>query len=125
MTPAECIASLDSALADKGQNVVLQRMTLGPSGRQIPFSVTCKAFVRGYDPDQWIGGLTQHDSKVIISPTEITAAGWTNGRLPPDETRVPIRNNKVVVAGATKNVEAGFGFYVGGELVRIEMQVKG
>jgi hypothetical protein len=125
MTPRECIADLDAALATDGEQIVLQRMTLGPGNAPIAFSVHCLAFVRGYEPNEMVGGITQQDSRVIISPTEIVAAGWTSGKPANEDRRVPMKGNKAVIAGKVRNVEAAVGKYVGGELVRIEMRVLG
>jgi hypothetical protein len=125
MTPADALAMLDSQLAEHGETIVLRRLTLGPGGTQIPFSVNCLAFVRGYEPEQLVGGITQQDSRVILSPTQIVAAGWTSGRGPTEDRRIPMKNNQAVVQGRAKNVEAAVGKYLNGELVRIEMQVRG
>lgn len=126
MTPSECIADLDASLATDGDGIItLQRMTLGPGGTQIAFSVNCLAFVRGYEPNEMIGGITQQDSRVIISPTEIVAAGWTSGKPANEDRRVPMKGNKAIIQGRVRNIEAAVGKYVGGELVRIEMRVLG
>ena len=125
MTPRECIADLDASLATDGEQIVLQRMTLGPSGAQIPLSVFCIAFVRGYEPDQMVGGITQQHRRVILSPTQIIAAGWTSGRPASEDGRVPKEGNKVIIGGKVHNVEAAGPKYVAGELVRIELSVKG
>lgn len=125
MTPTECIAMLDSQLAEHGEEITLQRLILGPNNTQIPFSVVCRAFVRGYEPDQMIGGITQQHRRVILSPTQIIAKGWTGGRPATEDTRVPKEGNKVLIEGKVHNVEAAGPKYVGGELVRIELSVKG
>lgn len=124
MTPADCIADLDSQLAAYGETVELRRLTAGPNGVQIPFSVSCRAFVRGYKPAELVGGITQQDSKVILSPSEIIAAGWTSGRAANEDGRLPQKGNRAMIAGKARNVEAAVGIYVAGELVRIEMQVR-
>lgn len=126
MTEAEQdIADLDAALAADGETIELQRL-LGT--QLIPVKVTCRAFVRGYAPNELIGGITQQDSKVIISPTEITRAGWPGPQTPPftnQDRRVPKKNDRAIIAGKPRSVEASVGFYVGGILVRIEMRVLG
>lgn len=125
MTPAEMIADLDAELADDGEDIRLQRLTLGPGGQQIPFEVVCRAFVRGYDPQELVGGITQTDSRVIMSPTQIIAHQWTSGATGNQDKRVPIKGNRAFIAGKPRNVEAAMGKYVDGELVRIEMRVLG
>lgn len=125
MTPAECITDLNASLAADGEQIVLQRVTLGPAGALIRFSVDCRAFVRGYEPSEMIGGITQQDSRVIISPTQIETAGWTSGRPADEDRRVPVKGNKAIIQGKERNVEAAVGKYVAGQLVRIEMRVLG
>ena len=41
------------------------------------------------------------------------------------DNRVPIKGNRAVIAGKTRNVEAAVGICVGGDLARIEMRVLG
>jgi hypothetical protein len=126
MTPVAVIAMLDRQLAAHGEDVELQRLT----GTQlIPFKATCRAFVRGYSATELIGGITQSDSRVILSPTDIDAAGWPGPEVPAGSTttdiRVPRKNDKAVIAGKTRNIEAAVGLYMAGVLVRIEMRVTG
>lgn len=126
MTPEESIAMLDRQLAAHGQDVTLRRLT----GTQlIPFDVVCRAFVRGYGPDELTGTIAQGDSLVILSPTEIEANDWPgpNSSATPDtsDRRVPRKGDKVVIAGRVRNVEAPAPIYLGGELVRINLQVRG
>ena len=127
VTEAEqAIADLDAALASDGEWVELQRQTGTP---QIPFKVTCRAFVRGYTAQELVGGISQTDSKLILSPTEITRAGWPGPNSSATSTnqdrRVPRKGDAVVIAGRKRAVEAAGGIYLGGELVRIEMRVLG
>lgn len=123
------IERLDRALEKNGQDVVLRR-TVG-SASQVNIDVTCRAMVRDYAPQELVGQIIQGDSHVIISPTQITAAQWPGGQpiaSPPVQTdpRVPRPNqDKVIVAGRLRNVQAATPIYVVGELVRIEMQVRG
>lgn len=126
MTPEASIAALDRQLAAHGQDVELQRLT---GSQLIPFKVTCRAFVRGYSAEELIGGITQSDSKVIMGPTEIEAGGWPGPEFPAGSTtgdiRIPRKNDKAVIAGRMRNIEAAVGLYLAGVLVRIEMRVTG
>jgi hypothetical protein len=81
--------------------------------------------VRGYAPQELVGGIAQTDAHVIMSPTQIIAAGWTSGRPANEDQRVPLKGNRAFIAGKARNVEAAVGIYVAGELVRIEMRVLG
>lgn len=123
---ANLIAALDGGLASVGQEITLQRLT----GTQlIPFSVKLQAIVRGYTPEELVGGITQQDSMVILSPTEIDRKGWPgpNGSATPtnQDRRVPRKGDKAIINGKTRNVEAAVGIYVADVLVRIEMRVLG
>jgi hypothetical protein len=108
-------AALDRALARAGEPIVLRRVV--GTNPQTWFDVTCQASVRGYRPEQLIGGITQTDSFVILSPTQILDAQWAGG--------IPKVNDKAIVQGRVRNVEFVAPIYVGGELVRIEMRVRG
>lgn len=126
MTDAESvIADLDEALADAGEDIVLQRLT---GTQQIPYSVTCRAVVRGYAPEELIAGsgITQQDVKVILSPTEIEVAGWPGAQPQTSgDKRVPVKNDRILRQGRPLTVQAAAGIYVGGELVRIEATARG
>jgi hypothetical protein len=123
MTPAAAIAALDSALAASGQDVTLRRTT---GTQQVPFDVDCRAMVRKYQPDELIGGITQGGSMVVLSPTEITAAQWP-GAQPQgaQDARVPKKGDKLRVAGLFREVEHCEPIYLAGELVRLNLWVKG
>ncbi len=128
MAPDRAIALLDKFLAENGQNVVLRRMDLSGGTQSVGASVTCRAhdrsLGRGYQANELIGTLSQQDSVLILSPTEITAASWTSGRPVDQDQRVPIRGNQVVVGGEVRSVEAANGIYMNGTLVRIEIQTR-
>lgn len=126
MSAAEDLAALDEALADVGQTITLRRYT---GTQKIPFNVECRAVVRGYQPEELVGGITQQDAMVILSPTEIEAKGWPgpNSSATPtnEDRRVPKKGDAAVINGKVRNVEAAAGIYVDNTLVRIEMRVLG
>ena len=128
MTDAEqAIADLDAALAADGERIELWRET--GTTTKIPFKVRLRAFVRGYTAQEFVGGISQTDSKLILSPTEITCSGWpgpnSSAMSTNQDRRVPRKGDAVVIAGRKRAVEAAGGIYLGGELVRIEMRVLG
>ncbi len=125
MSAAATIARLNSSLANHGEDITIQRLTLAPGGVQIPFGVECRALVRGYLPNELVGGITQQDAKVILSPTQIIAAQWTSGRSANEDRRIPMKGNVAIIKGKPRKVEAADGIYVGDELARIEMRVLG
>jgi hypothetical protein len=112
------IDSLDRALARSGQTVTLRRL---PN-----IEVVCPAIVRGYTPNELVGSITQHDSLVILSPTQINAAVWPGVQGAGEDIRIPNRNrgDLIDINGKTRTVQAGVGIYIGTVLVRIELQVR-
>ena len=128
MTPVAAIAMLNRQLATHGETIRLQRLI---GTQQIPFEVTCRAFVRGVTltPSEIVPGITQLQSDVIISPTEIDAQNWpgpaSSAAAALADRRIPIKGDRVFMKGKPCNVEYAHGKYVGGDLVRIEMRVLG
>jgi hypothetical protein len=127
VTDAEqLVADLDEELARDGQDIRLQRLT---GTQQIPFEVTCRAFVRPVSAEQLIAGITQDSSNVVLSPTQIVAAGWpgpNSSKTPTTvDRRVPTNNDKVVIAGKVRQINAVMPVYADGELVRINLRVLG
>ena len=128
MTEAEqAIADLDAALAADGERIELWRET--GTTTKIPFKVKCRAFVRGYSAQELVGGISQTDSKVILSPTEITRSGWPGPNSSATSTnqdrRMPRKGDAVIISGRKRAVETAGGIYLASELVRIEMRVLG
>ncbi|MCK0198979.1 hypothetical protein MWN34_18940 [Ancylobacter sp. 6x-1] len=125
MTPLQALAALDLWLAEFGSPVILRRVTW-LDGVAVPADVEMPAMVRGYQPHELTGSTVQGDSSVLLSPTPIIKAGWP-GVPSADGTdvRVPVRGDKLVIAGRVRNIEAAAPIYVAGELVRIELQVSG
>lgn len=124
------IDKLDRMLADRGEDVVLQRIV--GAVNQAVSAVTCRAFVRGYSPQELIAGsgITQGDSHVTLTSTQINAAQWPGGTVvtnppPTIDPRVPRQGDKMVIAGKLRTVQAAAPIYMDGELVRIDAQVKG
>lgn len=120
MSPDDAISMLDRQLATDGHDIVLQRVT---GGTTIAQAVTVRAFVRGYQPQELVNGITQQDAKVILSPTSVAA--FNSGAAAGLDVRVPIKGNRMVINGRTRAVEAAVGLYMAGTLVRIEARVLG
>lgn len=114
-------AALDAALARAGMEDVVLRRTSGVAPSVTNYDVTVRAAVRSYSPSELVGGIAETDRLVIISPTQILAANWPNGA----PENIPRRLDKVVIAGAVNNVESVNPIFIGSELVRIEMRVRG
>lgn len=80
MSPDECIAGLDAAVADDGEDVVLQRPAAPTTPDVFSIIAPCRANVT-YFPG--ITGIGQ--STVIMSPTGLIAAGWPGPNAPASE----------------------------------------
>lgn len=128
MTPATARAALNSALATTGETCRLERLL--PSGEIR--SVDVQAAVRDYNAveiGQSNGGLQAGFSRVIMSSSEIDAAGWpdlvTRATQTADDPRIPRRGDRFVVQGRVRIVQSAWAApRIGGELIRIEMTVK-
>ena len=118
--------NLDQRLRKVGEDIVITRNTGGTS----TVTCTCRALVRTTEPQEDPRGLipaqvttplSQPDMRVIISGTELDAAGWplTNG-LP-----LPLRTDTIFVAGKNRTAQVITPVLVDGKLVRIEMTVRG
>lgn len=114
---ADHVADLDAALAEDGEDVILRRSSFG--------DLTVRAFVRAVSPEQLAAGVKQDNSNVIISPTEIIAAGWPGTVSETEDTRVPKLSDKLVIAGRVRQIEFVAPIYVAGELVRMDIRVTG
>jgi hypothetical protein len=123
------VSALDRALARAGEDIIIRRV-VGTLPNTVNIDVNVRALVRSYSPEELVGGITQTDSLVIISPSEIDRAQWPGGQAAtmapfnPD-TRLPKKGDKAIIQGRLRNIEVVDPFLVQGELVRIEMRVLG
>lgn len=122
------IARLDHSLAQHGEWFILRR-TVGVAS-PINIDVKCRAKIDDYAPNELVGGVVQTDSKVIMSPSQITEAQWPGGTvpaLPPFniDQRIPRIGDKAIIGGKLRNIAFVNPITVGDELVRIEMRVSG
>jgi hypothetical protein len=92
MTPAR----LTAIIAAQGEACTLQR-----SG-QTDLSVS--AFVRGYRPEQLVGGLQQGDRQVTMTDSEIAAASWPG---PPQKGDFVVINSKTTAVQDVESREVG------------------
>ena len=128
MTPQQAITTLDRFLEANGETITLRRVV--GSSTQTNVDVTVRAAVGGYQPKELVGSILQGDSRVIMSSSEITAASWPVGSAGysatyPGDQRVPLKNDRVIVSNKTMMVIAANPISIHGELVRIELQVRG
>ena len=125
-TADACIAALDSALAtDNGEDVILRR-TVGSAN----IDVKVRAMVRAFKPEALIGGISQTDSLVVLSPTQIKAAQWpggqpvTSGRLK-GIAWLPQNNDRAIIQLRNRAITFVKPIAVAGEIVRLELTVAG
>lgn len=115
-TPAGMISRLDAALARRGQNIALRRVTLGPASQQVAFEVAVRANVRPVKPEELIGSIDQRQHRIVVSPTDLCATQFP----------MPLRKgDKAVVDGGVKDIEFVKPIKVADVLVRVELTVTG
>jgi hypothetical protein len=119
------IADLDQALLEVGEDATLRRMQLVAGVQSVLSSVDVRIVMRQYGPQELVGGITQGDSFVILSPSEIIAANWPGTVTSPGDKRVPKHGDQLIVQGIARTVQTGTPFYIAGALVRLELQVRG
>lgn len=118
----QLVVALDDQLAVVGQDVILRRVN-GPD-------VTVRVVMRAFRPEELVGGITQNDALVILSPTQIRNANWpgvTDTGVSPFNPPVwmPRRNDKIISLGRQFNVAYVKPFVVANDVVRIELTVTG
>lgn len=114
-------ARLDRALLTRGEDGLLRRR-IGSGSTFVEITVRC--LPRGYRPAELSGGIMQGDTMVIVSPTALLNAGaaWPGAA---GGTVVPKALDQFTFQGRLRSVIAASPFYESGELVRIELQVRG
>jgi hypothetical protein len=130
VSPDECIAGLDNALAANGETFTLRRL-VGTLPNVTNVDVDCLAWVTALSVEQIAAGIPETELNVIFSPTQINQAQWPGGTvpaLPPFnvDQRVPRANvDKAIVQSRLRTVSFVNPVSIGGELVRINMRVAG
>lgn len=96
-----------------GAAVTLRRPT-GPSG--ITFDVPLMAVIRGYAPNELVGGIQQGDRRAIVSNRFILERQWPGP---------PRRGDQLIVDGRTTTIQAVDSTEVGDLIVKHELQIRG
>lgn len=125
------LADLNSELDSDGEDIILRRIT-GTGSNPVFFDVEVRAFVRAFAPNELVGTLSQTDSKVILSPSQIEAAGWPGPGVisspPPAHAADPVlpkTGDKAIIQGRIRNITFVKPTVMNGKLIRIELTVAG
>lgn len=105
------ISTIYDAVNRVGETVVVRRLT-----NQIPFDVTLKAVVRGYGPDELVGGIQQGDKRVILSQVDMEKTQWC----------WPVKvQDRVIIEGRSTVVQAVDKRKIGEDAAMYVLQVRG
>lgn len=125
---ADCIASLDAALAEAGTTIKLRRF-VGLPPNQTWIDVDARAVARGPKAEELIAGHKQTDWFVIMSMTEITTAQWPGGQPPgqihPELPRDGAAGDRAIILGKPHQIESVNPFPMGDSVVRVEFWALG
>jgi hypothetical protein len=126
MTPQKAISTLDAALRQAGEDIILRR-----SGSPDD-DVTCRARVDTATAEQILAGVPASDLNIIVSPTQIVNAGWGGGEtgsapfiVDQSVPRAGVTDKVLLRGQAPRAVSFVKPFYINGTIVRIEMRVSG
>lgn len=109
------IADLDSMIAERGEDIVLQRLTTGPEGESIAFEAKFRANVRSASPTDLVEPGAR-ETVVVISPTALEATRFPG---------LPRRDDRVVIQGDPMAVAEVAPVYVDGRLARVRLNCRG
>lgn len=121
------VDDLDDALDGDSEEVVLRRTVAGQVRE-----VTVIAHVRTYrlNAQELVNGISWIPLIVVISPTQIKAAGWPAGEsaaAPPFnvDPSIPRIGDKMIIKGAVKTIKSSNPIMRGGEWVRCNIMTDG
>ncbi len=123
---SDLISSLDNGLMRAGEDISLRR-SVGVTNKSSVI-VGVRAAVRSPTASELVAGIPEDHLFCIFSPTQINNAQWPGGHVPvTSDVRIPSKalGDDAFIRGKWRAVEQAQGFYPGGELCRIEMQVQG
>ncbi len=122
------IDALDRGLARGGSTTVTLRRSTGTTNIS-NVDVDCLAKVRSPKAEELRAGITQQQTMVILSLTEINTAQWPGGQNPGGtrDARIPSKEkgDKVKIDGRWCAVEHCNPIWLGGVLVRLNTVVIG
>lgn len=126
------LAQLNRQLKRQGEEVWLQRSTAANNTR---VRAKVPAIVRALTREQLVGGITQQNLFIVISPTHLyNISQWPGGFTPglqtfglitPTDTRIPTTNDAIFVRGPQRAVTNCKPVFVKNECIRIEITCLG
>lgn len=121
MTARANIAGLDRSLQEAGQSAVLRRR-IGTSSTFVDLAI--RARLSGYATTDLVSGIKVTDSKFIMSPTPITAAGaaWPGAAGGGSDVKI---GDFMLIEGRQRAVAQVDNIRIGDVLVRIEGRISG
>ncbi|MBI1238261.1 MAG: hypothetical protein GC199_02855 [Alphaproteobacteria bacterium] len=128
----QLLAQLDRRLERRGEAIALRRRTQASSTTSF-VDVTVPAIIQALTREQLIGGISQQNFFLIISPTHINRAQWPGGRAPaaggslitPTDPRIPVVNDQVIFRGRVTGIQRVAPVFDSGECIRLELSVIG
>ena len=123
------VARLDRQLRQHGEPVLIRHSQMAVPRHQVETRGIVKTFAR----ERLIGGLTQTNYMIIVSPTDLRRSGFPgaepatipSGTMPAEDTSLPDTAGHVVFRGRTTGIMGVDAIYDGDEVVRIELKVIG
>ncbi|MHB2265664.1 hypothetical protein [Aliihoeflea sp. PC F10.4] len=115
MLPSKAIAKLDRLITKHGQTIALRRAVANAPA----IEATVRGSMRGYRPEEITDGIAVGSSQVILSPTVLKGTPFE------DESNWPRKNDKVVINGRVRNIEAPDPVKIDDVLVRLNLTVAG
>lgn len=122
------IDDLDASLAEEGEDIILRRVIGG-----VNKEVTVRAKVRTFrlQASDIVTGISKVPYTVVISMTQIRAAGWPVGAPAPAappfnvDPAIPVIGDLAIIKGAPRTAKSVDPIAVNDEIVRVNMLVEG
>jgi hypothetical protein len=124
MLASNAAGMVNRFLSGDGEDVVISRIVDATTNPPTTVFATCRAFVRDYRPEELMGGIVLGDSKVSLGGAALAKLMQVQ---PPGGVlmNVPRKNDKIVVRGRQRNIEGVAPIAIGGQIVRIDLLVRG
>jgi len=125
VTPATAIDMLDRQLSAHGEDCILRRKEGAPLTTK---DCTVRASVRDLTAQELVSTGMQAASEVIMSMTQVLAAGWPAGHVVTPgavDPRTPRANDFIVIKGKQRQVKVAKPKAIDDIIVRVVLTVEG